>query len=73
MFPTQYGVQVACEWLELRERRPPTVVVEWEDGSTGRPLPGPQGDPFAPPVWDLHFSASCIKAPRRTGAAAARL
>lgn len=22
-FPTQYGVQVACEWPELRERRPP--------------------------------------------------
>ncbi|MFB7575488.1 replication-relaxation family protein [Streptomyces sp. NPDC056165] len=25
-FPTQYGVQVACEWPELRGRRPPKTV-----------------------------------------------
>ncbi|MGX4695157.1 replication-relaxation family protein [Streptomyces sp. JNUCC 63] len=25
-FPTRYGVQVACEWPELRGRRPPKTV-----------------------------------------------
>jgi hypothetical protein len=25
-FPTQYGVQVACEWPELRGRRPPKTA-----------------------------------------------
>jgi hypothetical protein len=33
--------------------RPTTVVVGWEDGSTGQPLPGPEGNPFAQPVWEL--------------------
>ncbi|MGW4823230.1 replication-relaxation family protein [Streptomyces sp. NPDC004227] len=28
-FPTQYGVQVACEWPELRGRRPPKTVSDW--------------------------------------------
>lgn len=33
--------------------RPSPVVTGWEDGSTGEPLPGPEGNPYAQPVWEL--------------------
>ncbi|MFD8296619.1 hypothetical protein ACFV13_10400 [Streptomyces bauhiniae] len=33
--------------------RPSLVEAAWVDGSTGEPLPGPNGNPFAQPIMDL--------------------
>ncbi|MGW2768750.1 replication-relaxation family protein [Streptomyces sp. NPDC001275] len=45
-FPTQYGVQLACEWPELRGRRPSKTV---SDRTAVRPRVGHcQGTGFSP-------------------------